>query len=208
MIGLPTAVARGDAAGADRPAIDVHRARAALPDAAAELGAGQPDVIADHPQQRRLRVRVDGMHVPLTVRSNAIPSSGWRNCSRRPAVTTTWNAEPAESAERPHPVVSVCSACSALIVVTLPNRSLDDLDVHAVRIVDVKPVFDVLLWRQPMRLERLGDGRAVEPFDGNREVIDGAGRRFLAQRDDGAPAPRRRILCSLSSLIGARPNPD
>ena len=64
---------RGDAAGADRPAIDMQRARTALPDAAAELGARQPNVIADHPQQRRLRVCIDGMHVPLTIRSNAIP---------------------------------------------------------------------------------------------------------------------------------------
>ena len=47
--GLPMAIARGDAAGADRPAIDMQRARTALPDAAAELGARQPDVIADHP---------------------------------------------------------------------------------------------------------------------------------------------------------------
>ena len=53
---------RRDAAGADRPAVDVQRAGAALPDAAAELGAGQPDVIADHPEQRRLRVGIDGMH--------------------------------------------------------------------------------------------------------------------------------------------------
>jgi hypothetical protein len=39
----------------------VHGARAALPDSAAELGAGQPDVIANDPQQRRLWVGINGM---------------------------------------------------------------------------------------------------------------------------------------------------
>ncbi len=35
-------------------AVDVHRAGAALRDAAAVFGAGQADVLADHPQQRRV----------------------------------------------------------------------------------------------------------------------------------------------------------
>ena len=47
---------------ADGAAVDVHRARAALPDAAAELGARQADVIANDPQQRSLGIRIDGMH--------------------------------------------------------------------------------------------------------------------------------------------------
>jgi len=53
--------ARRNAAGSDRLTIDVHRAGAALPDAAAELGSRQADVIADHPQQWRYRVGIDGM---------------------------------------------------------------------------------------------------------------------------------------------------
>ena len=60
-IGLPTRRRRRDAAGADGPPVDVQRAGAALPDAAAELRARQPDVIANHPQQRGLRVGIDGM---------------------------------------------------------------------------------------------------------------------------------------------------
>src|SRR2546430_7267234 len=38
--------------GSDRLTIDMHRACAALPDAAAELRARQADVIANDPQQR------------------------------------------------------------------------------------------------------------------------------------------------------------
>ena len=53
--------------------------------------------------------------------------------------------------------------------------------MHAVRVVDVEPVLDVLLRRQPVRLECLGDRRAVESLNGNREVIDGSGRALLAQ---------------------------
>jgi hypothetical protein len=45
----------------------MQRARTALPDAAAELGARQPDVIADHPQQWRLRVGIDGMPCSIHV---------------------------------------------------------------------------------------------------------------------------------------------
>src|SRR5881394_2347595 len=51
----------GEAARADRLTVDVHRARAALRDPAAELRAREPEVVADHPEQRRLRVRVDSV---------------------------------------------------------------------------------------------------------------------------------------------------
>jgi hypothetical protein len=40
----------------------MHGARAALSDAAAELGARQPDVVADHPEKGRLWIGIDGMH--------------------------------------------------------------------------------------------------------------------------------------------------
>jgi hypothetical protein len=55
----------GNAAGPERAAIDVHRTRPALADAAAEFGARQPNQIADHPQQGRLRVRIDSMPRPI-----------------------------------------------------------------------------------------------------------------------------------------------
>jgi len=42
-----------------RCAADVHRAGAADADAAAVLGAGQPEVVAQHPQQRRVRRPVE-----------------------------------------------------------------------------------------------------------------------------------------------------
>ena len=46
-------------------AVDVHRARAAQAHAAAEFGAGEPQVFADHPEQRGIRWRVS--KVALTV---------------------------------------------------------------------------------------------------------------------------------------------
>jgi len=52
---------RAHAAGSDRLTIDMQRARAALPDAATEFSAGEAEMIANHPQQWRLRVRIDGM---------------------------------------------------------------------------------------------------------------------------------------------------
>ncbi|MNC44349.1 hypothetical protein D3C75_932520 [compost metagenome] len=49
---------RGDA-GAHHVAVHQHRTGAALGQAAAILGAGQPQVIADHPQQGRVGVCLD-----------------------------------------------------------------------------------------------------------------------------------------------------
>ena len=40
-------------------AVDVDGAGAALRDAAAVLGAGQPELVAQHPEQRRVGVGVD-----------------------------------------------------------------------------------------------------------------------------------------------------
>src|SRR5262245_60748960 len=51
----------GDRAGARERAVDVHRAGAALRDAAAVLGAGQAHLLADHPQERRV-----GFHLHVT----------------------------------------------------------------------------------------------------------------------------------------------
>src|SRR5580765_8233453 len=51
--------AEREGAGAHGGAIDVHGARAALRDAAAVLGAGEPDLLADRPQQRLIGVDVD-----------------------------------------------------------------------------------------------------------------------------------------------------
>src|SRR6266567_7642932 len=47
------------AARSHRDAVDVNRAGAALGDAAAIFGAGQPDVFTDRPKQRRVRLDVD-----------------------------------------------------------------------------------------------------------------------------------------------------
>src|SRR5262249_10206824 len=49
-----------DEAGESRLAVHVHGARAALPRAAAVLGAGQAQLLAQHPQQGRIRVSRDG----------------------------------------------------------------------------------------------------------------------------------------------------
>jgi hypothetical protein len=55
------AVERADRhrARAHRSAVEMHGARAALGDAAAEFGAGQADDVAQHPQEWRIRLDVD-----------------------------------------------------------------------------------------------------------------------------------------------------
>jgi hypothetical protein len=45
----------------------MHRARAALRDAAAELGAGQADVVAQDPEQRRHGIGVDLVRLAVDV---------------------------------------------------------------------------------------------------------------------------------------------
>ena len=56
---LPVDVADRDRAGAHRLAVDMHGAGAALRDAAAEFGAGQSELVAQHPEQRRLRLDIE-----------------------------------------------------------------------------------------------------------------------------------------------------
>jgi hypothetical protein len=48
-----------DCAGAHRHAVDMHRARPALRDAAAIFGARQADMLADDPQERHVVLDVD-----------------------------------------------------------------------------------------------------------------------------------------------------
>src|SRR5688572_854910 len=55
----------GNAARTDCATAHVHRAGAALTDSAAELGARQPGLIPNHPQERRPWVGVDGMPRPV-----------------------------------------------------------------------------------------------------------------------------------------------
>src|SRR6266404_7004265 len=45
--------------------VEVHRARPALRDAAAELRAGQLEPLADHPQERRARIDVNRLRLPV-----------------------------------------------------------------------------------------------------------------------------------------------
>jgi hypothetical protein len=63
--GLAGDVADLDAAGAHGFAVHMHGAGAALRDAAAEFGAGQSDLIANDPEQRRLRLDVELMRVAV-----------------------------------------------------------------------------------------------------------------------------------------------
>src|SRR5688572_33188016 len=68
------------AAGARRHAVDVDGARAALRDAAAELGARQPELIANHPQQRGVAWLL-GMGFPAVDDKLDHVSSSWnRKC--------------------------------------------------------------------------------------------------------------------------------
>ena len=59
-LGCADAVDRSDA-GAGGGAVDMHRAGAAERHAAAELGAGHAEHVAQHPQERRVAVDIDAM---------------------------------------------------------------------------------------------------------------------------------------------------
>ena len=52
-------------AGAHRSAIDVHGAAAAERDATTELRSVETEVLTQHPQQRRVRVRLDGARLAI-----------------------------------------------------------------------------------------------------------------------------------------------
>ena len=70
VISLPAASASVHRAGARRDAVDMHRAGAALRDAAAVLGAGHAERVAQHPQQR-------GVGLDLDVVALAIDDESW-----------------------------------------------------------------------------------------------------------------------------------
>src|SRR5262245_54675461 len=59
--------AHGSDTGAHQPAIDVHGARATLSDPAAILGAGQADLLADDPQQRRVGLHLHVANLAIDV---------------------------------------------------------------------------------------------------------------------------------------------
>src|SRR5262249_25411933 len=76
-----------------RRAIEVHRTGAALRDAAAELGTGEPDDVPQHPQQRHVGLADDGMALPVDEESDGrhegLPArnpSGGTLCQRVPAM--------------------------------------------------------------------------------------------------------------------------
>ena len=64
---LPTAADAGRAQDFDGLTVDVHRAHAALRDAAAVLRAGQPEVVAQHPEQRRFRLHIHCVRLTVDV---------------------------------------------------------------------------------------------------------------------------------------------
>src|SRR3954454_24077524 len=59
--------AQGQRAGARRDAVDMHRAGAALGDAAAVLGASHAELLANEPEQRRVGLGLDRMHLSVDV---------------------------------------------------------------------------------------------------------------------------------------------
>src|SRR5262249_51472306 len=63
-LGAVEAADRRDA-GADRLAVDMHGAGAALRDPAAELAAGQSDLLAQHPEKRHLALDIEPMRGPV-----------------------------------------------------------------------------------------------------------------------------------------------
>jgi hypothetical protein len=74
---LPDGGGRGDLAGLDRRAVQVHRAGAALTDAAAVFRADEAERIAQHPEQRRRGIDVvaDGMPAAVDGQSQHACSS-------------------------------------------------------------------------------------------------------------------------------------
>src|SRR5437899_2268665 len=54
-------------AGAQRLAVEEDRARTALGDAAAELGAGQSEIVAQDPKQGRVRKHIHRVDLPIHV---------------------------------------------------------------------------------------------------------------------------------------------
>src|SRR5438477_499696 len=64
----------GRLARADRATVEMHGARAALGHAAAELRAGQAQPLADHPQERRVRIGIDRLGLPVDQESRHITS--------------------------------------------------------------------------------------------------------------------------------------
>src|ERR1043166_8667293 len=57
-------------AGARRDAVDMHGAGATLRDAAAVFGAGETDVLANRPEQRRVRLDVDVVILSVDIETN------------------------------------------------------------------------------------------------------------------------------------------
>src|SRR5689334_4731854 len=62
---LATRFGHGRLAGTNSDAIQVHRARTAQALAAAELRAGQSNLVADDPEQRHCGIAVIGMVLPV-----------------------------------------------------------------------------------------------------------------------------------------------
>ena len=69
LLARPRRVETGRTQRARRHAVDVHRAGAALRDAAAVLGAGQAELLAQHPQQRRVGLGLELAHRAVDVQS-------------------------------------------------------------------------------------------------------------------------------------------
>src|SRR5690242_19723342 len=86
-------------------AVDMHRARSALRNSAAELGAGETDLLADHPQERRLRLCLHVPHLAIDVEPcHGRPLPMCRRARRlkvMPAAACEWDrAAPRQSTAR------------------------------------------------------------------------------------------------------------
>src|SRR5262249_25168973 len=85
---------RRERARTHRLAVDVHGARAAGGDAAAELGAGKAELLAQHPEQRRIVVGVDPVRLPVDRQFDHATPSPWRESGmeRRRLPLAAWMA--------------------------------------------------------------------------------------------------------------------
>src|SRR6185295_1542131 len=94
--------AERDRAGALHFAVDVHRAGAALRDAAAVFGAGEACLLADDPEQRRVRLGLHIAHFAVDVEFGHVRSSQVsRGHSSRAAVFDNRGTPPAMSSPPP-----------------------------------------------------------------------------------------------------------
>src|SRR5581483_5717727 len=97
----PDSLLRLDVAGLLRLAVEQHRARTALLDAASVLRSREPEHVAQHPEQRRGRIDVDLVRLRVDVECEQHPASP-ELVGRIPTICR-WNRRVKRRPEPPYP---------------------------------------------------------------------------------------------------------